>query len=598
MMRERALEIAQVDTVEAPVADAEIADTTSHEDSTVETAIEDAHAPVLFREDGEGIEVVVATDRMRVLLSSAGGEIRSVKLLDYSRNEEESVELVPEGAKGGMALSVERGGEWRDLSDVVFDVSVDGLPAGNGRQVTVTGQEQVEVAFEVEGAGGGRIEKRYTFTGDGYEVGMNVKMRRDGELQGTGAYSVAWKCGMGLNEVDEKAEKRLLAALGKVGEELYKESVGKFGDSREKSFEGGMVIWACARSRYFLSAIIPEVNRPGSVKLIGSKQESLIGYSIGYPFRGDPRLVEDSFSCYLGPLDIHRLKGYGNGLEKAIELGWLRFFSIWILRLMKMMKSFIPNYGLIIIILSVLTKVLFYRLTHKSFKSMKDMQRIQPKMKELQEKYKNDRERLNKETMKLYKEAGVNPLGGCLPLLFQMPVFIALFGVLRNTIELRHAPFMLWINDLSSPDVLFGFGVKLPFLGSNFHLLPVLMGGAMVLQSKLGGSPTGQTGPAAQTKMMSTMMPIVFTVIFYSMPSGLVLYWLVNNVLTIIQQYYAHKQIEAEEREGEGGGADPMERDKNRSVDDGADIKADKVRGRSRKKGKAQSKKSKRRPYN
>lgn len=253
------------------------------------------------------------------------------------------------------------------------------------------------------------------------------------------------------------------------------------------------------------------------------------------------------------------LKAYNVRLDRAIDLGRMRFFSVFILKFMVWMKRFVPNYGVIIIILSVMTKLLFYRLTHKSFKSMKDMQRIQPKMKELQEKFKNDRERLNKEMMKLYKEAGVNPLGGCLPLLLQMPVFWALFNVLSNTIELRQAPFVGWINDLSAPDVLFGFGATIPFLGSNFHLLPILMGAAMVVQTKLGGSPTGDGAPAAaQTKMMNYLMPIIFTMFFYAVPSGLVLYWFVNNVLSIVQQYYVHKQIEAEETAKLTGGQDSL----------------------------------------
>jgi YidC/Oxa1 family membrane protein insertase len=211
------------------------------------------------------------------------------------------------------------------------------------------------------------------------------------------------------------------------------------------------------------------------------------------------------------------------------------------------MGRFIPNYGVIIIILSVLTKVIFYRLTHKSFKAMKDMQRIQPKLKEIQEKYKGDRDRQNKEVMKLYKEAGVSPLSGCLPLVLQMPVFIALYNCLSNTIELRGAPFVGWINDLSVPDTLFSWKATLPVIGSEFHLLPILMGGAMFYQSKLGGSPTGDAAPAAQSKMMMYLMPIIFTIFFYGMPSGLVLYWLVNNILTIAQQYYAQKELERED---------------------------------------------------
>jgi YidC/Oxa1 family membrane protein insertase len=257
--------------------------------------------------------------------------------------------------------------------------------------------------------------------------------------------------------------------------------------------------------------------------------------------------TQERLNIHIEGISAHELEKFDVGLEQSVDLGWLRFLSVLALKSMMFLRKFIPNYGWIIILMSVITKILFYRLTHKSFKSMKDMQKLQPKIKELQNKYKDNKEELQKRTMKLYKEAGVNPLGGCLPLVFQMPVFIALFGALRNTIELRNAPFMLWINDLSSPDVLFNFGFTVPFLGDSFHLLPILMGGAMVLQSKLGGSPTGGSAPPGQTKMMTTMMPILFTFMFYSMPSGLVLYWIVNNILTILQQYYAHRQSENEE---------------------------------------------------
>jgi YidC/Oxa1 family membrane protein insertase len=196
----------------------------------------------------------------------------------------------------------------------------------------------------------------------------------------------------------------------------------------------------------------------------------------------------------------------------------------------------------VIIIISVLTKVLFFRLTHKSFKSMKDLQELQPKIQALKEKFGDDRQKLSQETMKLYKEAGVNPLGGCLPLLLQMPVFIALFNVLRYTIELRQAPFFGWINDLSQQDVLFTLPMSLPLIGNAFSLLPILMGASMFVQTKIGGSLTGT--PQAQTtpKGFNTMLPIVFTFLFYKMPSGLVIYWIVNTVLSVGQQYYIHRE--------------------------------------------------------
>jgi YidC/Oxa1 family membrane protein insertase len=181
---------------------------------------------------------------------------------------------------------------------------------------------------------------------------------------------------------------------------------------------------------------------------------------------------------------------------------------------------------------------------------MRDMQMLQPKLQVLKEKYKDDRQKLSQETMRVYKEAGVNPLGGCLPMLLQMPVFIALFSVLRNTIEVRQAPFFGWINDLSQQDVLFELPFSLPLIGSAVSVLPILMGASMLLQSKIGGSIAGPSSTTTQPKAFIYMLPIVFTFLFYRMPSGLVLYWLVNTVLSIGQQYYINKGT------GEDGEAD------------------------------------------
>ena len=230
------------------------------------------------------------------------------------------------------------------------------------------------------------------------------------------------------------------------------------------------------------------------------------------------------------------------GLERNVEMGWkpIRPVSSAVMWSMKKLYHFIPNYGVVVILISVLTKVLFYRLTHKSFKSMKQLQDLQPQLQAIKEKYGSDRKRLSEETMRLYKEAGVNPLGGCLPMLLQMPVFIALFNVFRYTIELRGAPFVGWINDLSRQDVLFHFGFTLPLIGDSFSLLPLIMGAAMWAQSKLGGSPTGQTS-TAMPPGFNTLLPVVFTVLFYKMPSGLVIYWIINTGMSVVQQYYIHK---------------------------------------------------------
>ncbi|HUV36966.1 MAG TPA: membrane protein insertase YidC [Patescibacteria group bacterium] len=551
-------------------------------------------------DEPEEIRITVTTDKMGVVLNSRGGEIESVKLLEFEGIDGGPVELVPQGGTGGFSLVLQEGDRRESLSGIVFETTMSGERVTQSREVRVgDGDEDISVVFKRAGPGGSGVEKRFTFGRGAYEVWLTVTIVREGELQKTDSYAIQWDCGMAVTENDVKGDQRQFASMGRLGEESYKESLGKFRKIDEKGHEG-MVVWAGARTKYFLSAIIPERQRSGVLTLQGNSESGFIGYTIRYPFRGDPRIVEDSYACYLGPLDMETLKAYGVGLEKTIDLGKLRFLSVLILNFMTFLKRFIPNYGLIIIILSVLTKVLFYRLTHKSFKSMKDMQSLQPRIKELQAKYKDDKTKMNEKMMQLYKEAGVNPLGGCLPLLLQMPVFIALFNVLRNTIEIRNAPFFLWMDDLASPDTLFRFGVSLPFIGNEFHLLPILMGAAMVLQSKMGASPTGEAAPQAQTKMMSTAMPIIFTVFFYGMPSGLVLYWFVNNILTIIQQYYVHKEAENEEVASIQDGPEGAKNENGSGEREARDGEAKKMRSVKKSKpggGGARGSKSKRRSY-
>jgi len=190
--------------------------------------------------------------------------------------------------------------------------------------------------------------------------------------------------------------------------------------------------------------------------------------------------------------------------------------------LLKFFYNLIHNYGVAIILLTIVIKLILYPLTHKSFKSMKEMQKIQPKITALREKYKDNKEMLNKEIMTLYRTQKVNPLGGCLPMLLQIPVFFALYKVLLDSIELRHAPFIFWIQDLSAKDP--------------YYITPILMGASMFIQQKM----TPQVGDPTQAKLM-LMLPIVFTFMFLNFPSGLVIYWLVNNLLSIAQQFYINK---------------------------------------------------------
>jgi YidC/Oxa1 family membrane protein insertase len=323
-----------------------------------------------------------------------------------------------------------------------------------------------------------------------------------------------------------------------LGEEFHRKQPGDFGRANVEEFSGTLN-WASLQTKYFLAALIPPQPVRAEVEMAGIKQEHRVSQKVAVPASVARGEITSEMRAFFGPLNFKVVGDLGVGLEKNVEFGWkfIRPVSVAVLWSMNTLHRVIPNYGWVIIIISILTKVLFYRLTHKSFKSMKEMQDLQPRLAGLKEKFGNDRRRLSEETMKLYREAGVNPLGGCLPMVLQMPVFIALFNVLSHAIELRGAPWIGWMRDLSQQDVLFKLPMSLPLIGDNFSLLPLLMGGAMWAQSKLGGSPTGQPGNPMPPGF-NTLLPIVFTFLFYKMPSGLVIYWIINTALSVLQQYY------------------------------------------------------------
>ena len=246
------------------------------------------------------------------------------------------------------------------------------------------------------------------------------------------------------------------------------------------------------------------------------------------------------YKLFFGPKSTKILKGLDYELSKAINFGMFNFLAKPCLWFMNIIYGIIPNYGVAIILLTVFIKAILWPLGTKSYKSMAQMKKIQPLMMELREKYKNDKKKMNMEIMALYKTYKVNPVGGCLPMLLQMPVFFALYRMLYEAIELRHAPFFGWITDLSAPDRLFRFGFSIPFMQEPYGIpvLTIIMGGTMFLQQKL----TPPMGDPAQAKMMM-FMPLIFTVIFINFSSGLVLYWLINNVLSIAQQYHITKKF-------------------------------------------------------
>ena len=400
-------------------------------------------------------------------------------------------------------------------------------------QVKITDSTR-EITFLWRSQDGILIEKIYKFTPDSYVVGMSVTVKN-----GSG-HGLQDKLFVALNS-KAPGDKRMYAFEGPsalINDSLEEIKIKKLKD--QDTFEG-KIKWIALQSRYFMSGLIPDQIEETSLHL-ALKSEKFVAAQYRQPEKAIQPGTQYTYSyqLFMGPKSMQELKQVGNDLDKLINFGWFDFIAKPCVWLMNVFYGVIPNYGVAIIILTLLVKILLWPLGAKSYKSMSEMKKIQPLMKEIREKYKNDKKRMNQEVMGLYRTYKINPLGGCLPMVVQLPVFFALYRMLYEAIELRHAHFFLWIDDLSAPDRLFRFDFSVPFMEPPYGIpvLTLVMGASMLLQQKM--SPP--MGDATQAKMMM-FMPLVFTVIFINFSSGLVLYWLTNNILSIAQQYYTQKKF-------------------------------------------------------
>ena len=377
------------------------------------------------------------------------------------------------------------------------------------------------------------IQKTFSFDAASYVIGLDVTVKNGSDR------SIQDRLAIDLNGRTPR-DKRMYSFQGPsalVNDELQQIKIKKLEDNN--TFDG-KIKWIAIQSRYFMSGLIPDQIEEARLQL-SLKSDEFVTAQYQQPEKVIPSGNQYTYKYrfFIGPKKISYLRNVGNNLEKLVDFGWFDFIARPCLWLLNVFYSVIPNYGVAIIILTLLVKILLWPLGQKSYKSMSEMKKLQPLMKEIREKYKDDKQRMNQEVMGLYKTYKINPLGGCLPMVVQLPVFFALYRMLYQAIELRHAPFFLWINDLSAPDRLFNFNFSIPFMEPPYGIpvLTVIMGASMLLQQKM--SPP--MGDATQAKMMM-FMPIIFTVIFINFSSGLVLYWLVNNILSIAQQYYTQKK--------------------------------------------------------
>lgn len=379
--------------------------------------------------------------------------------------------------------------------------------------------------------GGYELVKEFTFFSDSYSMEVNVLLKDPNGNPLGGKLGLLWP-----HYLSKKARSRWAGFAGPV---VY--SSGKFKEIKklEKFLSKEIPVqWAGYGMKYFLSAIVPLNKGTGTMELRRQDDSVVIviaqeaDQKASAPFR---------FKLYLGPKDLDLLKREGHDLSKAINFGFFDLIARPLLYCLKWIHGYTSNFGIAIIVLTIFIKLIFWPLTHKSYKSMKELQRLQPRIKQIRERFKDDKEQMNREMMLLYRTHKVNPMGGCLPMLLQIPVFFALYKTLLGSIELRQAPFAFWVKDLAAPDYLIRFPQGVSIFGiEGIGPLPLIMGLSMLIQQKL--TPTTMGDPT-QAKIMM-LMPIFFTFIFISFPSGLVLYWLVNNLLSIVQQVYINLRVD------------------------------------------------------
>ncbi len=490
------------------------------------SAIKTSDAPVdekaLFQ---KAKDVTVETDLYRLVFSEKGGVVKKYLLKQYLTtlsDDAPPVDLINVSFPYfTLGIQVESQPPL-DLSSQFFEADKENL------SLTQAGEE-AQLKFIHKRPNGIEITRVYTFHQGSYWIDMSVYLSGAGTIP----------CTLSLyNKPGTKVSTFTFTGPSYYADNELHEI--KLDDVGEKHSYTGPIDWMGYGDDYFLTALIPLIREEPCKVLIEKKEPDGLTESRLTALNPSPETLGQgaevlNLGIYFGPKDIDRLNDLGHNLSRAINFGWFDPIAKPLLYFLKFLYRYIHNYGLAIIVVTILIKIAFWPLAQKSAKSMKTMQKLQPKMAKLKEKHGKDKEKMNKELMQLYKTYKVNPMGGCLPMLLQIPVFFALYKVLLQSIELRHAPFTLWINDLSAPDRLMIPGINIPYLGG-IPVLTLLMGLSMFLQQKLSPSSLDPT----QARIMQ-FLPVIFTCMFINFPSGLVLYWLINNVLSIGQQYYVNK---------------------------------------------------------
>jgi len=418
----------------------------------------------------------------------------------------------------------ERNGEWVDLVLPGAAPMMANFPGANYKIVSKSNEK---VVFEYASAQGWKITKTYTLSQDSFMHNLNIALARTKEEVKLPNIELDWGPGLGTDAKEMKENTSVTRIIA-----FTATKPGKLKVLKKEPEPFGLFRWAAIDNRYFLAAFIPE-------KSIDFDQITPSRQSKKHPFSlhinaitpADNASKDYSVDFYIGPKGFTFLRTFNIGLESAVDFSMFGFLGKWALAVLSYFYKITHNYGWAIIMLTIIIQIIVMPLSLKSYKAMAAMKRVQPMIKEIQDKFKGDPKRLQAEMLNIYKTQKVNPLGGCLPMILQLPIFWAFFSMLRNAYELRNEPWILWVKDLSAPDQFMDLG----FLTIN--LLPLIMGLGMFLQQKM----TAVSSDPMQRRIMY-LMPIIFTFLFWTFPSGLVLYWLTNSVFSMGLQYFVLKK--------------------------------------------------------
>jgi YidC/Oxa1 family membrane protein insertase len=462
---------------------------------------------------GEEVLVKVFNGRANMVFSSKGGTLREIILPEYNDDLGAIVNLVEhqEGNKWPLSLESTDAGISYILQNAHYEVSA----------TTLTLTESIptgSITFHLKHESGLQVIREFTFELNSFMVEAKTQIIPGPYAANNFQYSVLWGPSLG-GKVQSQTDMFVFSGPTTFVNNERVETPAE--DVAGVVHHTGNVQWTAFQNKYFAAALIPVSGVKST--LVQKVDDQLY---VGLDFESVQSAVTASHLLYAGTKQLQVLEASGHKLFRLLDYGWfgnkVAFLVKPLLKTLEYFHGITGNYGWSIIFLTLIIKLIFSPLTHKSFKSMKGMQKVQPYVKLIQERNKGDRQKINEEMIELYKKHKVNPLGGCLPMLLQIPVFIALYHALFFSIELRGAPFMGWIQDLSVSDP--------------YYVTPVIMGVTMFLQQRLSPS----VGDPVQQKIMM-FLPIIFTFLFLSFPAGLVIYWTVNNLLTISQQYYIYK---------------------------------------------------------